>query len=62
MSKPFTKWQLFDAFVNRKSVNLAQFTGLIYAIELEDGSGHCFNVRMQTTFCGIQTVFVRTID
>jgi hypothetical protein len=55
------RFELFNAMVNRETVKLnfngKQYAGKILAIELEDGSGLCFNVKLST---GVW-VFVRSI-
>lgn len=42
------RFEMFDAMISRKIVTLSMrglhYTGLINAIEMEDGSGHNFNV------------------
>lgn len=54
------RFELFDAMVNRRPINLGGTVGHIMAIELEDGSGENFNVRFQVR--GVNhTVFVRNV-
>ena len=53
------RFELFVAMVNRQSVTLNGRTGLVLGIELEDGSGHCFNVKMLLPNGTRCTVFVR---
>lgn len=40
------RFELFNAMVNRDLVALSGYIGLIQGIQLEDGSGHCFNVTL----------------
>lgn len=42
--------------------SIGRTTGFVEAIEREDGSGHCFNVRMSTPKGEKISIFVRTID
>ena len=44
-----------------RAVALNGVRGIVQAIEREDGSGHCFNVRLSTVG-GDKWVFVRTAD
>lgn len=53
------RYELFAAMIERKLINLKGVTGFITSIELEDGSGHCFNVKLVTPFFSYITVFVR---
>lgn len=50
---------LFRAMVNRQQVELRGVKGTIQAIELEDGSGRSFNVRMLRQDGQQQTVYYR---
>lgn len=43
-------------------VTINGVTGILCAIEREDGSGHNFNVTLIVGLSRKQTVFVRTID
>ncbi len=69
----YTKWQLFSLLCRRESNVLQplfrhpEATGLLLAVEREDGSGCCFNVTVLTLATDDRerehkTVFVRTID
>lgn len=40
------RFELFNAMLNRTPITLGDITGIINGIEMEDGSGHCFNVRL----------------
>ena len=40
------RFEMFDAMVNRREVTIYDVTGRIVCIELEDGSGHNFNVTL----------------
>lgn len=62
-----TKWQLFQAFAERKHVQINDtLFSVVESIEHEDGSGHCFNVTGYVMSACVpnrkRTVFVRTID
>jgi hypothetical protein len=50
---------MFAAMVNRHNVILKGIEGKILAIELEDGSGHNFNVVIITKENKTFTVFVK---
>jgi hypothetical protein len=63
-----TKWKLFAAFGSGEPIVLTGvssgeglITGIIQAIEREDGSGRSWNV---TVYCdnSRRTVYVRTVD
>jgi hypothetical protein len=58
-----SKWQLFGLLAEpgNRVVALNGVRGIVQAIEREDGSGHCFNVRLSTVG-GDKWVFVRTAD
>lgn len=43
-------------------VRIAGVTGILQAIEREDGSGKCFNVTLLTKGGGRKTVFVRCVE
>ena len=56
-----SRHELWEAMLQRKLVMLRGFVGLIQSIEMEDGSGYCFNVTMSGTQSpGNKTVFVRS--
>lgn len=40
------RYALFDAMVTSKVVTLKDVVGRIQSIQMEDGSGYCFNVTM----------------
>jgi len=52
--------ELFHAMINRQTVTLNRYTGKILAIELEDGSGYCFNVKLVDFHGQTFTIFVRS--
>ena len=52
------RFELFNAMLNRTPITLGDKTGIINAIEMEDGSGHCFNVRLYTNNTNY-TLFVK---
>jgi len=57
-----SRHELWEAMLYRKQVMLRGFVGLIQSIEMEDGSGHCFNVTISDISSGqpkSKTVFVR---
>jgi hypothetical protein len=54
--------QLFNAFVSRQLVTIGNVTGYINALELEDGSGKCFNVTLAIGSNQTRKVFVRTLQ
>mgnify|MGYP001585095164 FL=1 len=61
-----TKWKLFDSMCHGTEIVLESTTkrgktyrGIVNTIQREDGSGHNFNVTLDTSDV---TVFVRTID
>ena len=57
-----TRETLFQLMVNSKIVNISGFTGIIQSIEMEDGSGYCFNVRLRIKWGAnpeSKTLFVR---
>lgn len=63
-----TKWQLFKALGGEHplprhftAVDGAQYFGILQAVEREDGSGHCFNVRIANQ-SGMATFHVQTED
>ena len=41
-----TKWQLFNAFASGTPVTINGRACFVNSIEREDGSGHCFNLRV----------------
>jgi hypothetical protein len=49
---------LFSLMVNSKIVKIDGFTGIIQSIQMEDGSGNCFNVSIRNPL-ETRTVFVR---
>lgn len=51
--------QLFDAMVHLRSVAHAGYWWKIQTIQLEDGSGFCFNVTLARESGHSKTVFVR---
>ena len=53
-----SRHELWEAMLQRKQVMLRGFVGLIQSIQMEDGSGYCFNVTMSNSL-GIKTVFIR---
>ena len=53
-----SRHELWEAMLQRKQVMLRGFVGLIQSIQMEDGSGYCFNVTM-TNRLGTKTVFIR---
>lgn len=65
-----TKFQLMTAFFNLSPVWIGNKYGVIQEIQLEDGSGHNFNVTLNHSVmdaggkftCVKDTVFMRTID
>jgi hypothetical protein len=40
------RFELFNAMLNRDFISIGNHVGTIQAIEMEDGSGHCFNVTL----------------
>lgn len=52
------RFEMFAAMINRQDVTIGKVTGKIVRIELEDGSGHKFNVDICTYNNEIKTVFV----
>ena len=59
-----SRHELWEAMLQRKQVMLRGFVGLIQSIDMEDGSGYCFNVTMTglrtlQTSSVTKTVFVR---
>ena len=51
-----SRHELWEAMLQRKHVMLSGVTGLINSIEMEDGSGQCFNVAM----CENETLETKT--
>ena len=67
MNDQLTKWQLFSILTSKDGlIFIKGVTGILKEIQREDGSGNCFNLRIETRpFAGgskIETVFVRTMD
>jgi preprotein translocase subunit YajC len=53
---------LFQLMAKSKIVTISGFTGIIQSIEMEDGSGFCFNVKLRIEWGAnpqSETVFVR---
>lgn len=46
---------------NARTITINGITGIVSSIEREDGSGHKFNVTLNTKH-GKRTTFVRTVD
>jgi hypothetical protein len=53
------RFELACAMFMRTTVTINGRTGLVLGIDLEDGSGHCFNVKMLLPNGVRCTVFVR---
>jgi hypothetical protein len=54
------RFEMFSAMINRQVVALKGYTGTIQKIELEDGSGHNFNVTLRLVFTqSVVTIFVK---
>jgi len=53
-----SRHELWEAMLQRKQIMLRGFVGLIQSIDMEDGSGYCFNVTMSNSL-GTKTVFIR---
>jgi hypothetical protein len=57
------RFELFNAMLTRTPVSLVchigSVSGLILSIQMEDGSGYCFNVTLSTAR-GQVTIFVRS--
>ncbi len=58
------RFEMFAAMISSQVVTLtrpsgARVTGRIKAIELEDGSGLCFNVRLQFLDGHSENIFIR---
>ena len=55
-----SRHELWEAMLQRKHVMLSGDIGLINSIEMEDGSGQCFNVAMcENETLETKTVFIR---
>jgi hypothetical protein len=59
MKLEITRETLFSLMVNGKIVVINGIRGSIQNIQLEDGSGYCFNVTLLTRDNGPKKVFVR---
>ena len=56
----YTQAELFNRMVTRTPILIGAFYGVIQSIELEDGSGNCFNVKLAMPNHVKQVCFVRT--
>lgn len=58
------RFELFNAMLTGTPVSLVchlgAVRGWVQAIQMEDGSGYCFNVTLSTADRGTITVFVRS--
>lgn len=56
------RFEMFEAMINRREVNIQGIRGKIVRIELEDGSGHNFNITLSCFYKGennVLTIFVK---
>ena len=52
------RYELFTAMIEARQVTLGAHTGYIQSIQMEDGSGHCFNIVLSNGQ-GTHKLFVR---
>lgn len=57
-----SKWKLAYALMTNERILINGVMCIIHALEREDGSGHCWNVKVDCGQPDTKWVFVRTVD